>query len=172
MISSLKTYRQTLHFVPFQLHGENIVLQPFRRIEFNVHTGISVLPGPLLHSHLQSNEAFEGEVQCQKVQYRNSVPKFNWVGGKHDYFLKILHKAVQSSEAFEGEVPCPRTQHRNDVPELNWERRNMIVLWKFFTKRCSKPHGRQRHWQTSTLQPFRHVLLNNSIIKMQFVKMD
>ena len=31
--------------VPFQLHGEHTVLQPFRRIELIVHIAIYVLPG-------------------------------------------------------------------------------------------------------------------------------
>ena len=61
LISSLKTYyhdHPTLHLtpwsldlfihVPFQLHGEHTVLQPFRRIELIVHIAISVLPGSLL----------------------------------------------------------------------------------------------------------------------------
>ena len=29
--------------------------------------------------------------------------------------------------------------------------RNMIFVWKFYTKRHSKPHGRQRHRQSATL---------------------
>ena len=51
----MKTYHPTLHFtpwspdlfirVPFQLHGEHTVLQPFRRIEVILHIVISVLPG-------------------------------------------------------------------------------------------------------------------------------
>ena len=57
LISSLKTYHPTffVHLtpwsldlfirVPFQLHGEHTVLQPFRRIELIVHIAISVLPG-------------------------------------------------------------------------------------------------------------------------------
>ena len=59
LISSLKTYHPTLHFapwsldlfirVPFQLHGEHTVLQPFRRIELIVHIAISVLPGTHFH---------------------------------------------------------------------------------------------------------------------------
>ena len=57
-ISSLKTYHPTSHFylrlgrsldlfirVPFQLLGENTVLQPFRRIVHIVHISISALPG-------------------------------------------------------------------------------------------------------------------------------
>ena len=54
VISSLKTCHPTLHFtpwslellirVPFQLHREHRVLQPFRRIEITVHIAISVLP--------------------------------------------------------------------------------------------------------------------------------
>ena len=59
LISSLKTYHPTLHLtlwsldlfirVPFQLHGEHTVLQPFRRIELIVHIAISVLPGTHFH---------------------------------------------------------------------------------------------------------------------------
>ena len=59
LISSLKTYHSTLHLtpwsldlficVPFQLHGEHTVLQPFRRIELIVHIAISVLPGTHFH---------------------------------------------------------------------------------------------------------------------------
>ena len=59
LISSLKTYHPTLHLtpwsldlfirVPFQLHGEHTVLQPFRRIELIVHIAISVLPGTNFH---------------------------------------------------------------------------------------------------------------------------
>ena len=55
LISGLKTYHPTLHVspwsldlfirVPFQLHGEHTVLQPFRRIELIIHIAISALPG-------------------------------------------------------------------------------------------------------------------------------
>ena len=59
LISSLKTYHPTLHLtlwsldlfirVPFQLHGEHTVLQPFQRIELIVHIAISVVPGTHFH---------------------------------------------------------------------------------------------------------------------------
>ena len=59
LISSLKTYHPTLHLtpwsldlffcVPFQLHREHTVPQPFRRIELIVHIAISVLPGTHFH---------------------------------------------------------------------------------------------------------------------------
>ena len=59
LISSLKNYHSTLHLtpwsldlficVPFQLHGEHTVLQPFRHIELIVHIAISVLPGQVKH---------------------------------------------------------------------------------------------------------------------------
>ena len=52
-VYSLKTYHPVLHFtpwsldllirVPYYLHGEHTVLQPFRRIELIVHIGISIL---------------------------------------------------------------------------------------------------------------------------------
>ena len=35
--------------VPFQLHGENTVLQPFRHIKLIVHIAISVLSGTKFH---------------------------------------------------------------------------------------------------------------------------
>ena len=35
--------------VPFKLHGEHTVLQPFRRIVRIVHIDISFLPGTHLH---------------------------------------------------------------------------------------------------------------------------
>ena len=64
LISSLKTYRPNLHLtpwtldlfirVPFQLHGEHTVLQPFRRIKLIIHIAISVLPGThFLMKHLR-----------------------------------------------------------------------------------------------------------------------
>ena len=59
LISSLKIYHPTIHFtpwsldlfirVPFQLHEEHTVLQPFRRIKIVVHIVISVLPGTDFH---------------------------------------------------------------------------------------------------------------------------
>ena len=55
LISSLKTHQLNLHFtplsldvficVPFQLHGEHTVLQPFRRIELILHIAVSVISG-------------------------------------------------------------------------------------------------------------------------------
>ena len=35
--------------VPFQLHREHTVMQPFRRIEFIKHIALSVLPGTYFH---------------------------------------------------------------------------------------------------------------------------
>ena len=59
LISSLKIYHSTLNLtpwsldqlicVPFQLHREHTVLQPFRHIEIIVHIAISVLPGTHFH---------------------------------------------------------------------------------------------------------------------------
>ena len=70
LISRLKTYHPTLHLtswslelfirVPFQLHGEHTVLQPFWRIERIVHIAISVLPG--IHFHLSQVKHFR--VMC------------------------------------------------------------------------------------------------------------
>ena len=61
--------------VPFQLHGEHTVLQPFRCIELRPYR---------IHFHLcptrysfspESSEAFEGEVTCLSTQHLNNVPK-------------------------------------------------------------------------------------------------
>ena len=120
LISSLKTYHPTLHLtpwsldllyrVPFQLHVEHTVLQPFRRIK-------------LTHCHLcptrysfspESSEAFEGEVPCPRTQHLNNVPRLR--GEKHDISLKILHQAgfetarqaVTSTERHALTIaPCP-----------------------------------------------------------------
>ena len=102
LILSLKTYHPTLHFtpwsldlficVPFQLHGEHTVLQPFRCIELIVRNVISVLPGtPGNYRYPESSEAFEVEVPCPRTQYLNNVPRLR--GEKHDISLKILHQA-------------------------------------------------------------------------------
>ena len=70
LISSLKTYHRTLHFtlwslnlfmrVPFQLPGEQTVLQPFRRIKLIVHIAISVLPG----THFYLSQVKHLRVKC------------------------------------------------------------------------------------------------------------
>ena len=105
LISSLKTYHPTLHLTPwsldlfirvsFLLHGENTVLQPFRRIELIVHIAISVLPGT--HFHLS----------------------------------QVKHLRVK----------CLGQGHNILTMSQDWEGRNMLFLWKFCTKRDSKPHG-------------------------------
>ena len=98
LISSLKTYHPTLHLttwsldqvlfipVPFQLHGEHTVLQPFRRIELSVHIAISVLPGTHFHlsqvKHLRVKCLAQGQNILTMSQY--------W---EHDIFLKILYQA-------------------------------------------------------------------------------
>ena len=59
LISSLKTYHPTSHFIPWsldllirvpsQLHVAHTVLQPFRRIELIIHIAIYVLLGTHFH---------------------------------------------------------------------------------------------------------------------------
>ena len=73
--------------VPFQLHGEHTVLQPFRRIELIVHIAISVLPG----THFHLSQVKHLRVPCPRTQYLNNVPGLR--GEKHDISLKILHQA-------------------------------------------------------------------------------
>ena len=100
LISSLKTYHPTLHLtpwsldlfirVPFQLHGEHAVLQPFRHIELIIHIAISVLPG----THFHLSQVKHLRVKClakEATQHLNSVPRLR--GEKHDISLKIQHQA-------------------------------------------------------------------------------
>ena len=98
LISSLKTCHPTLHFtpcllnlficVPFQLHGEHTVLQPFRRIKPIVHITVSVLPGT--HFHLSQVKHLRGSA-FPKDTTSKQCPKLR--GEKHDISLKILHQA-------------------------------------------------------------------------------
>ena len=55
------------------------------------------------------------------------------------------------------EVPCPRFPIKS--MSQYWEGRNMIFLWKSCSRRGSKPHGSQRHRQSATVYPLRHVPL-------------
>ena len=85
-ISSLKTYHPTLHLtpwslalfirVPFQLHGEHTVLQPFRRIKLIVHIAISVLPG--IHFHLSQVKHLR--VKCLAQGHNISTMSQDWEG--------------------------------------------------------------------------------------------
>ena len=99
--------------VPFQLHREHTVLQPFRRNKLITHIAISVPPGT--HFHL----------------------------------CLVKHLKVE----------CLAQGHNIETMSQYWKWRNLIFLWKPCTKRDSKPRSRQRHWQSSALQPLRHVPL-------------
>ena len=86
LISSLKTCHPTLHFtpwsldlfirVPFQLHGEHAILQPFRHIGLIVHIAISVLQV----KHLR--------VKCLAQGHTIETMSQDW-----DISLKIPHPA-------------------------------------------------------------------------------
>ena len=116
--SSLKTYHPSLHLtpwsldpfirVPFQLHGEHTVLQPFRRIELIVHISISVLPG----THFYLSQVKHLRVKCPA--HLNNIPRLR--GEKHDISPKILHQAgfetarqaATSTERYAPTIaPCP-----------------------------------------------------------------
>ena len=100
LISSLKTYHPTFTFyrlvtgldwfirVPFQLHGEHTVLQPFRRIEHIVHIAIFILPGTYFHlsqvKHLR--------VKCL-AQGRNILTmSYDWEGRNMIFLWKSCTK--------------------------------------------------------------------------------
>ena len=99
LISSLKTYHPTLHLtpwsldlfirVPFQLHREHTVLQPFRRIALIVHIAISVLSGT--HFHLSQVKHLRVKCFVQGHNIINNVPRLR--GEEHYISLKILHQA-------------------------------------------------------------------------------
>ena len=48
-------------------------------------------------------------------------------------------------------VKCLAQGHNIGTMSQYWEARNMIFLWKSWTKNDSKLHSRQRHWQCSAL---------------------
>ena len=71
--------------------------------------------------------------------------------GTHFYLSQVKHLRVK----------CLAQGHNIETMSQDWEGRNMIFLWKSYTKRDSKPPGRQRHRQSAmlsgTLHPWRHV---------------
>ena len=85
LVSSLKTHPPTLHFtappplvtgpVPFQLHTEHTVLQPFRRIELIVHIAKSALPGTNFYlsqvKHLRIK--CSSSIQCPNILNNSTV---------------------------------------------------------------------------------------------------
>ena len=97
LISSLKTY-PTLHLtpcslnlfirVPFQLHGEHTVLQPFRRIELIVHIAISVLPG--IHFHLSQVKHLR--VKCLAQGHNILAMPQDWEGRNMIFLWKSCTK--------------------------------------------------------------------------------
>ena len=100
LISSLKTYDTTLHLtpsslelfirVPFQLHGEHTVLQPFQRIELIVHIAISVLPG----THFHLSQVKHLRVKCLVQEHNILTMSQDFKGRNRIFSLKILHQAV------------------------------------------------------------------------------
>ena len=55
----------------------------------------------------------------------------------------------ESSEACKGKVLCQRTQHQNNAPILRGEKQDISL--KILHLEGFELHGRQRHWQSSTL---------------------
>ena len=122
LISSLKTYHPTLSSdirlyltpwsldlfirVPFQLHGEHTVLQPFRRIELIVHIAISVLPGT--HFHLSQVKHFR--VKCLAKGHNILTISQNWEGRNMIFLLKILH-GIRNHTAGSDISRAPRSNH-------------------------------------------------------------
>ena len=61
----------------------------------------------------------------------------------------IVHIAIsEPSEAFAGSA---FPEYNIKATSKDWEWRNMLFLWKSYTKRGSNPHDRQRHRQSPTL---------------------
>ena len=103
LISSLiSSHQPTLHFtpwsldlfirVPFQLHGEHTVQQPFRRIKLIVHIAFSVLPG----THLYLSQVEHARVKCnaQRHKTKQSVRKCKQAARPttHNFkWMKITH---------------------------------------------------------------------------------
>ena len=98
LISSLKTYHPTLHLtlwsldlfirVPFQLHEEHTVLQPFRRIELIVHIAISVLPG----THFHLSQVKHLRVKCLAQGHNILTMSQDWEGRNMIFLWKSCTK--------------------------------------------------------------------------------
>ena len=107
LISSLKTYHPTLHLtpwsldlfirVPFQLHWENTVLQPFRRIELIVHIAISVLPGT--HFHLSQVKHLRVKCRAQGHNILTINLTNDTIQGLFKDIDNIFHGTIQTEEA-------------------------------------------------------------------------
>ena len=81
--------------------------------------------------------------------------------GTHFYLSRVKHFMVK----------CLGQGHNIETMSQYWEGRNMIFLWKSCTKRDLKPHGMQRHWQSSALQPLCHVPLCWQIIALLSIEL-
>ena len=121
LISSLKTYHQTLHFTPgqwtcsFMCHFNSPAsIQSCSRSAHQTHcTHCHLCPTRYSFSP-ESSEAFEGEVSCPRTHHLNNVPRLR--GEKHNVSLKILHQggfktARQAATSAERHAltiaPCP-----------------------------------------------------------------
>ena len=71
--------------VPFQLHMDHTVLQPFRRIELIVHIAIAILP----HTHLDMSEV--KRVSVKRLAQGHDI-ETTLRGEKHDIFRKSCSK--------------------------------------------------------------------------------
>ena len=79
--------------VPFQLHGEHAVLQPFRRIELIVRIAISVLPGTDFHlsqvKHLM--------MRCHAQGHNIETMSQDWEGRNMTFLWKSWTKRNSKS---------------------------------------------------------------------------
>ena len=98
-ILGLKTYHTALHCTPWllellirvliQLHREQTVLQPFRRIELIVYTLLSLSHQVLIYTRVKWS------IWGQSVMPKDTTSKQcpNIERGEISYFLKMLHQA-------------------------------------------------------------------------------
>ena len=117
LISGLKIYHPTSHFtrwsmdllirVPFQLHGEHTVLQPFLRIELIIHIAISVLTGT--HFHLR-------QVKQLRVKCLAQGPR-----------LKQCPKIERGETIYFSENPAP-SGIRNRTAGSDMAKRNALAI--------------------------------------------
>ena len=95
--------------VPYQLHGEHTVLQPFRRIELNIHIAISVLPGT---HYFHLSQAKHVRVECLAQGYKIETMSQYSERRNRDISLKILHQAGIRNRTTGSDIDkAPRSNH-------------------------------------------------------------
>ena len=151
--------------MPFQLHGEHTVLQPFRRIELMSHIAISVLPG----FHLNLSKVKHLRVKCLAQGHNIERMSQNLEGRNHWAFsIALVYVHLQCTCT---RVHC-RCTHTNAILKAQWEKHyvSLKILHQagFETARQTATSAERHHVQTiapcPSLWRYRILCLEGSVI--------